>query len=576
MEIPYTVTARKDTGLYNAKVGIWLFLASEVMLFGGLFSGYVFLRVYADFPWPERALPVVPGLINTFILIASSVTVVFAWAALKMRQWRQFQMYMGVTLACAVVFLGLKGIEYKAKWSHQAVRMKDFVVVEGHTHKATIDSEGHFKAVHSGGHASAPVNDSGIHFISDSKDGHKGGAGHDSPKDGAYFEYNKVVFKGESLLIQLDKFYDPVIRDLMEQSKAQGCEIRLVGDYVGRVSSKVGEETLASDGELLSLGMLKELRKVYLDANAHNSKIRAMQSRDAWANVRSDKENKGLQGYQLKDKLQKNEKFDDFVVDVTSSVTFSITPSCTFVLVPHDVRETETNATLVDGSTLTGQLDSHGSAIEMAADAIDFRFVAQRAIEKGISPEVAIENTWIIQNNPAVAKLWKDHQTHITERRAEMLKEHGRGKDGQPKKEPTDTETYRIGWQELVNMGEGKVVKGVMSGFAGPVHELDEDKKSSHYSRHFPEVMVPREEVNLESKFTPRWNNYYAIYFLITGLHGLHVIGGIIVLGHFLFFGKKIYVKNPEHLANRVEVGGLFWHFVDLVWIFLFPILYLM
>ena len=47
MDIPYTVTARPDTGLWNAKVGIWLFLASEVMLFGGLFSSYIFLRLGA-------------------------------------------------------------------------------------------------------------------------------------------------------------------------------------------------------------------------------------------------------------------------------------------------------------------------------------------------------------------------------------------------------------------------------------------------------------------------------------------------------------------------------------------------
>ena len=40
--------------------------------------------------------------------------------------------------------------------------------------------------------------------------------------------------------------------------------------------------------------------------------------------------------------------------------------------------------------------------------------------------------------------------------------------------------------------------------------------------------------------------------------------------------GRKMYDSNPDWLANRVEVGGLFWHFVDLVWIFLFPILYLM
>ena len=47
MEIPYSFKERKDTGLYNGKVGIWLFLASEVMLFGALFSAYVLLRVGA-------------------------------------------------------------------------------------------------------------------------------------------------------------------------------------------------------------------------------------------------------------------------------------------------------------------------------------------------------------------------------------------------------------------------------------------------------------------------------------------------------------------------------------------------
>ena len=52
MDIPYTSAPREDTGLYNAKVGIWLFLASEVMLFGALLSSYILLRVSADW-WPE-------------------------------------------------------------------------------------------------------------------------------------------------------------------------------------------------------------------------------------------------------------------------------------------------------------------------------------------------------------------------------------------------------------------------------------------------------------------------------------------------------------------------------------------
>ena len=66
MEIPYTVTARPDTGLWNAKIGIWLFLASEVMLFGGLFSAYIFLRLDAE-PgfWPHGLLNVPVGTMNT-------------------------------------------------------------------------------------------------------------------------------------------------------------------------------------------------------------------------------------------------------------------------------------------------------------------------------------------------------------------------------------------------------------------------------------------------------------------------------------------------------------------------------
>ena len=74
MEIPFNVKARPDTGLYNAKVGIWLFLASEVMLFGALFSSYILLRVGApeEF-WPHGWLNVPIGTFNTLVLITSSM-----------------------------------------------------------------------------------------------------------------------------------------------------------------------------------------------------------------------------------------------------------------------------------------------------------------------------------------------------------------------------------------------------------------------------------------------------------------------------------------------------------------------
>ncbi|MGJ8723984.1 MAG: cytochrome c oxidase subunit 3 [Roseibacillus sp.] len=581
MDIPYTVTARKDTGLYNAKVGLWLFLASEVMLFGGLFSGYVFLRVYADFPWPERALPVVPGLINTFILIFSSVTIVFAWASLKMRKWRQFQVYMVITLLCAGLFMVLKGIEYKAKWSHQAVRMKDFVVLEGHTHKFTIDSEGKIEHYHPEGHgdshakkaeehANGSFESSGMILVADKEESADDHGGKSKGKKEKHY-FNQVIFNADTITIDLERFYDPTIQDLMLQAQSQKRDVKLASTVSGRSNPEVAETELAKEGELLTLGLLKKLREVHLDAKAHNAAIRTKQNRDAWARLRKDlpKDMRNEPSYKIKDKLELNPAFDDFIVRAPSSVTFNIEPKVTFVLKPRDVLETASSASFKDGTLLGGEMDSKHSQIEMAADAVDFRFVAQRAEEKGIDPEVAIQSTWIIKNNPEVKALWEKHIKHIGELEKELLKKHGLGKDGKPTHVPTDTERYRMGWQELVNMGEGNDEKGVFSGFAGPNHKKD-------YAKHFPEVVVPREEVNLESKFTPRWNNYYAIYFLITGLHGLHVIGGIIVLGHFLFFGKKMYLNNPERLANRVEVGGLFWHFVDLVWIFLFPILYLM
>ena len=111
MDIPYTVEARPDSGLANGKLGIWLFLASEVMLFGALFSSYILLRVGAA-EWPHGELSVPLGTINTIILIASSVTMVMAWASLKMNNWGRHRLFLGLTFLLALVFLVNKYFEY--------------------------------------------------------------------------------------------------------------------------------------------------------------------------------------------------------------------------------------------------------------------------------------------------------------------------------------------------------------------------------------------------------------------------------------------------------------------------------
>jgi len=291
MEIPYEVSARPDTGLYNAKIGIWLFLASEVMLFGGLFSAYVFLRIGA-LPgyWPHGLLNVPVGTMNTLLLIGSSVTVVLAWASLKMRQFTQYRIWMAITILCGLIFLVVKlTIEWPAKFDHF----------------------------------------------------------------GAYIKQDALAK------------YEPYL----------------------------GNNYLAEKG---------------------------LQPRVE------------ITGHLLNDEAEKDPNIKEYDIDV---------------------------------------------------DAI-----------------------------------YAD---------------------------PTNPEMDRPTFKPRPLSGKT--------------------------------VVVEKADVEYASMFVPRHSAYFQVYFLITGLHGLHVLGGLIVFTYFMLpVSARLYKKNPEHLANRIEVAGLFWHFVDLVWIFVFPLFYLL
>jgi heme/copper-type cytochrome/quinol oxidase subunit 3 len=126
MEIPYTTEVRPDTGLTNPKLGIWLFLASEVMLFASLFSAYALLRMGAD-TWPDQsALLSVPlATLNTVILIASSGTIVLALAAIRAGRLAQYRLFMGLTIAGGAAFMVVKAFEYGDKLAQGIVPATD-------------------------------------------------------------------------------------------------------------------------------------------------------------------------------------------------------------------------------------------------------------------------------------------------------------------------------------------------------------------------------------------------------------------------------------------------------------------
>lgn len=71
----------------------------------------------------------------------------------------------------------------------------------------------------------------------------------------------------------------------------------------------------------------------------------------------------------------------------------------------------------------------------------------------------------------------------------------------------------------------------------------------------------------------PRTNLFFSIYFMMTGLHGIHVLLGMGLLSYVIILSRR--GRFSERYHTPVEMSGLYWHFVDLVWIYLFPLLYL-
>ena len=110
------------TGVPNGKLGMWLFLASEIMFFTGLIGAYVVLRMSnPGWPGPEGHLSKPLGTLNTLILIASSVTIVRSLAASHRGSMPAARGWLLLTVFLGCGFLTIKGFEYAAKFEHHIV-----------------------------------------------------------------------------------------------------------------------------------------------------------------------------------------------------------------------------------------------------------------------------------------------------------------------------------------------------------------------------------------------------------------------------------------------------------------------
>lgn len=107
----------------SAALGMWAFLVQEVMFFGGLFTVYLVYRTLhpAAFMQGSHHLPIDLGTFNTAVLIGSSLTMALAVRCAQLGKGKQAALFILATMALALVFMGVKGVEYSHKWHDSLV-----------------------------------------------------------------------------------------------------------------------------------------------------------------------------------------------------------------------------------------------------------------------------------------------------------------------------------------------------------------------------------------------------------------------------------------------------------------------
>jgi cytochrome c oxidase subunit 3 len=97
--------------------------------------------------------------------------------------------------------------------------------------------------------------------------------------------------------------------------------------------------------------------------------------------------------------------------------------------------------------------------------------------------------------------------------------------------------------------------------------------KGFEYYTSFHEHHVPGPDFQFEARHLRQAQIFFSLYFLMTGLHALHMIIGLGIMAVMLWLAWRGTITAEYY--NPIEISGLYWHFVDIVWIFLFPLLYL-
>ncbi len=520
----------------NSKLAMWLFLGTEIMFFTAFIGSYIVLRLGSP-GWPtdphDTHIHIWAGGLNTFVLLASSYFVVVAHEAMAKHDFARARKFIIFTFALACLFLGIKGYEYYGKISHD--------ILPGHI--AETEQQGSEKAIRELEQVVADWRNELVpqHLVAPEKKA----------------AVAAIQEQASTAVAVLNAAKELSSDDLNELSSVIG-ELTGLGPFASNPVTQFAEEKTELSQEEVeqqteAATKLAELSKSKLGDEAGGN---LSSSRLAQVALGSMADGLTVEGFEAQlDEVNQLAALDAVLTSTRNAVAAE-------TMSMYEVGR------LVDELNGRGTLTTNDEAAHTGAISHDQLVTLSFESAPSVSEDEKV--TLVIHHVDYAASVSEvgDSITIRTE-------------DG-PVQLHDDEEVE-------LRFGADSTAKGVIEAHS----EKDDEWRVQPIGGEGEDVVVPASSVeSIEYAYHGRMNGswlglpyakvhhphpvvfgnlFASIYFLMTGFHAIHVIVGMVLFATVLKDGANLGANKIDFVEN----SGLYWHFVDLVWIFLFPLIYI-
>ncbi len=548
----------------RGKTMLWLFLSTEIMFFSALIGTYIVVRFGVPTgSWPKPIDVHVEewvGAINTFVLICSSVSIVLAHDAAKRNLRQAAWRWVLITFVLGCVFLGFKAYEYRAKYQHALVPFPP--------HSNMYDR-------------------ADVYYV--------GAVTERLSQLSA--EINAANVRQNALVGQVESLADEI--------KSLQQEVNTLTNTRGELATKIvaarrpqsdtsaapsADELQAMEKELATVEAdlrtkVPALRKLKTDGPLMRQELASLQSDEA-ARAERLKVVNHLSSVAAKWTSRIAGRDPDAVTGQLAmiSLAYDIYPLASYekaaeqyarqesVQLTQLIRDTQQSiaALTAKGTEATSELNSTQAKQEkLTAESTKLKeelaALPEATTEKTPAPEASEK-----KEDASASDQEKSADKPSDDAKAEADKKNAARREEINKRlAEIDAESARLN-QSMAEAAQAatnaETERGVLQGdldAANARQAFREEMSHVHggLNHHYEWLKLPMS--------IPSGHMWASTYFLLTGIHAIHVLIGLIVFAIILTLPL-----GPAH-ANLLENSGLYWHFVDIVWIFLFPLIYL-